>query len=166
MGISASTLIVTSDMSFAQPMQAILQRWGMAVSLANKYEELPAGGVDVVLLDIRQQEGIWFPLLSIIRRQIIEAEVILMNRPGNVLASILGMQAGANDEIISPFDTGILKDKISAVVQRRDKRKTKKSLSKRFEDTMTAITFAQAGEYEIAVDVLQEKNEQQRFPKL
>lgn len=159
MSISATTLIVSSDMNFVQPIQGLLQRWGVAVSLAKEYPDLPSGGVDVVLLDIRQEEGIWFPLLSIIRRQIIEAEIILMNRPNNILSSILGMQAGANDEIISPFDTGILKNKISAVVKRREKRNTKRPFMKRFDATMTAITFAQAGEYEIAVDALKEKGE-------
>jgi DNA-binding response OmpR family regulator len=159
MALSATALIVSLDPDFSQTMKNLLQRWGMAVEVAAEAADLPGNGVDVVLLDIRQQEGGGLTLLPTIRMRMAEAEIILVNRPDNIQPSITGMQAGADDEIISPFDTDSLKNKISAAIQYRRKRQGKRSLLKRFEDAMTAITFAQAGEYDTAVEVLNERKE-------
>lgn len=166
MAISATALIVSDDADFGQTMRNLLQRWGMIVELAAEAAYLPVGGVDVVLLDIRNQESGGLALLVTIRARMAEAGIILVNRPDNIQLSMAGMQAGADDEIISPFDTATLKKKISSAIQCRKKRKGKKrSLFKRFEDVMTAITFAQAGEYGDAVDLLNEPEENPSFHK-
>lgn len=161
MAISATVLIVSLDADFAQTMKLLLQRWGMAVELAREPADFPSITADIVLLDIRQQEGDGLALLPIIRMRMAEAEIILVNRPDNIQPSMAGMQAGADDEIISPFDTDSLKNKISAAIQyrRKRKRKGKRSLLKRFEEAMTVITFAQAGEFDTAVDLLNESEE-------
>lgn len=159
MAILATALIVSDDTGFAQTMKGLLQRWGLVVELAAEAEYLPAGGVDVVLLDIRKQESHGLALLATIRIRMVEAEIILVNRPDNIQLSMAGMQAGADDEIISPFDTATLKKKISAVIKCRKKRSGKRSLLKRFEEAMTVITFAQAGEFDTAVDLLNESEE-------
>ena len=159
MAISATALVVSDDTNFAQTMESLLQRWGMVVELAAEAVYLPADGVDVVLLDIRKQESNGLALLATIRRRMVDAEIILVNRPDNIQLSMAGMHAGADDEIISPFDTATLKKKISAAIQCRKKRRGKRSLFKRFEDAMTAITFAQAGEFDTAVDLLNESEE-------
>lgn len=159
MAIAATALIVSDDSDFAHTMKSLLQRWGMVVELTAEAVYLPAGGVDVVLLDIRKQENNGLALLATIRTRMADAGIILVNRPDNIQLSMAGMQAGADDEIISPFDTAILKNKISSAVQCRKKRRGKRSLLKRFEDAMAAITFAQAGEFDTAVDLLNESEE-------
>jgi DNA-binding response OmpR family regulator len=166
MAISATALIVSDDPDFAQTMKSLLQRWGMFVELVAESVYLPAGGVDVVLLDIRKREGEGLALLATIRSRMADAGIILVNRADNIQLSMAGMQAGADDEIISPFDTATLKKKISSALQCRKKRKRKKrSLFERFEDVMTAITFAQAGEFGDAVDLLNEPEEKTSFHK-
>ncbi len=159
MAISATALIVSDDTDLTQTMKSLLLRWGMVVELAAEAACLPDVGVDVVLLDIRRQDNNGLALLATIRARMADAEIILVNRPDNIQLSMAGMRAGADDEIISPFDTATLKNKISSALQCRKKRRGKGSLLKRFEDAMAAITFAQAGEFETAVDLLNESEE-------
>ncbi|MDO9041165.1 MAG: response regulator [Desulfocapsaceae bacterium] len=159
MAIAATALIVSDDTDFAHTMKSLLQRWGMVVELTAETVSFPVAGVDVVLVDIRKQEDDGLALLATIRTRMADAWIILVNRPDNIQLSMAGMQAGADDEIISPFDTAILKNKIFSAVQCRKKRRGKRSLLKRFEDAMAAITFAQAGEFDTAVDLLNESEE-------
>lgn len=159
MANSATALIVSDDTDFSQTMKGLLQRWGMVVELAAEAAFLPVGGVDVVLLDIRQQESNGLALLETIRGRMVDVGIILVNRPDNIQLSMAGMQAGADDEILSPFDTAVLKNKISSALECRKKRGGKWSLLKRFEDAMSAVTFAQAGEFDTAVDLLNELEE-------
>jgi DNA-binding NtrC family response regulator len=150
--MQATALIVSGDASFAETMKGLLQGWGVTVALSG--ESPPGIGTEIVLLDIRQasSEGA-HPLLAI-REKMPEAEVILINRSDNISLSIAGMQAGAADELIAPFDTNALKKSISAAIGRRKKQQGEKSLFRRFGDAMAAATFAQAGEFDTALSML------------
>lgn len=160
--MQATALIVSGDASFAETMQGLLQGWGMTVALSGESAPLPGLGTEIVLLDIRMasSEGA-HPLLAI-REKMPEAEVILINRPDNIPLSIAGMQAGATDELIAPFDTNSLKNSISAALGRRKKRQGKKSLFRRFGDAMAAATFAQAGEFGTALSLLDGEEGEER----
>jgi len=151
--MQTTALIVSNDAGFAETMLARLQDWGLTVALS-KGQGSPPPGAEIVLLDIRQtsNEGA-HPLLAI-KEKMPEAEVILINRPDNIPLSIAGMQAGAADELIAPFDTETLKNAISQAMRRRKKRQGKKTLLQRFGEAMTAATFAQAGEFDTALSLL------------
>ncbi|MFA6283214.1 MAG: hypothetical protein WC633_03665 [Desulfurivibrionaceae bacterium] len=163
--MQATALIVSGDASFAETMRALLQGWGMTVALSGESALLPGSGAEIVLLDIRQASSKGpHPLLAV-REKIPGAEVILINRPDNIPLSIAGMQAGATDELIAPFDTNSLKNSISAALGRRKKQQGKKSLFRRFGDAMAAATFAQAGEFDTALSLLTDKQgEEQKKP--
>lgn len=152
--MQTTALIVSSDAGFAETMRGLLQGWGMTVALSGESTPSPLPETEIVLLDIRQasNEGP-HPLLAI-KEKMPGAEVILINRPDNIPLSIAGMQAGAADELIAPFDTSTLKNTISAALRRRKKRQGKKSLFQRFGDAMAAATFAQAGEFDTALSML------------
>lgn len=158
--MQATALIVSNDAGFAKTMQTLLQGWGMTVALSE--ESAPQPGTEIVLLDIRQtgNEGP-HPLLAI-REKMPAAEIILINRPDNIPLSIAGMQAGAADELIAPFDTSTLKNSISAALARWKKRQGKKTLFQRFGDAMAAATFAQAGEFDTAIAMLDSEEEAPR----
>ncbi len=159
--MQATALIVSSDAGFAETMKALLQAWGMTVALSGESTPPPTG-TEIVLLDIRMasNEGM-HPLLAI-REKMPAAEIILINRPDNISLSIAGMQAGAADELIAPFDTSTLKNSISAALVRWKKRQGKKSLFQRFGDAMAAATFAQAGEFDTAIAMLDGEEETPR----
>ena len=154
--MQATALIVSNDAGFAETVQTRLQGWNLTVALSEGSANALSLGAEaeIVLLDIRQtsNEGP-HPLLAI-REKIPAAEIILINRPDNIPLSIAGMQAGAADELIAPFDTSTLKNTISAALRRRKKRQGKKSLFQRFGDAMAAATFAQAGEFDTALSML------------
>lgn len=160
--MQATAFIVSSDAGFAETMQGLLQGWGITVALSGESPPLPPLGTEIVLLDIRQAGSEALHPLLAIRENIPEVEVILINRPDNIPLSIAGMQAGAADELIAPFDTSVLKKSISAALGRRKKRQGKKSLFSRFGDAMAAVTFAQAGEFDTALSLLEGDAEAQR----
>lgn len=152
-------IIDTNDTTFAETLGRILNRLGF---LPQRFKDDP--GVDsterngdVVLLDIRELAGEVFGPLDSIKQRYPGIEVVLINKPDNIGASIAGMQAGAVDEIIAPFDTDSLKKKIAEVCKRRKTARTKKnkrSLLARFSDAMAAAAFAQAGSYDDAIEFL------------
>ncbi len=149
--MQATALIVSSDAGFAETMQALLQDWGMTVALS---KESTPPETEIVLLDIRQDNNVGLSLLQSIREKMPAAELILINRLDNIPLSIAGMQAGAADELIAPFDTTTLKNTISAALGRWKKRQGKKTLFQRFGEAMAAATFAQAGEFDTAIAIL------------
>jgi len=162
--MQATALIVSNDAGFAETVKARLQGWNLVVALSGgSTDPLPFGAeAEIVLLDIRQDNSDWLTLLVAIREKMPGAEVILINRPDNVPLSIAGMQAGAADELIAPFDTGTLHNTISAALRRRKKRQGKKSLFRRFGDAMAAATFAQAGEFDTALSMLDTEEDEDK----
>ncbi len=158
--MQATALIVSSDAGFAETMQARLQEWDLTVALSGGLAQPLPLGAEIVLLDIRQDNNEMLNFLLSIRERMPAAEVILINRPDNIPLSIAGMQAGAADELIAPFDTSTLKNTISAALGRWKKRQGKKSLLQRFGDAMAAATFAQAGEFDTALSMLDSDGEE------
>lgn len=156
---SPFVLIDSNDSVFAEKIAKTLDQWGFRhLQLGTDSEpELNATEGDVVLLDIRNLTDDAFGQVYSTRQQYAGVEVVLINRPDNVVASIAGMKAGAVDEVIVPFDTGALKRIINEVVARvhaARAKKVKKPLLTRFSEAMMAATFAQAGDYEGALDML------------
>ncbi|MFA7383810.1 MAG: hypothetical protein WC001_10200 [Desulfurivibrionaceae bacterium] len=164
--MQATALIVSSDESFAETMKARLQGWDLAVALSGGSATPMSIGPEaaIVLLDLRQANSEALELLLFIKKKMPAAEVILINRPDNIPMSIAGMQAGAADELIAPFDTSTLKNSISAALRRLKKRQGKKSLLRRFGDAMAAATFAQAGEFDTAIAMLDNEKDEQPPP--
>ena len=160
-------LIDTNDTTFAETLGKTLSQLGFLPRLIKNDTdaELEEQDGDVVLLDIRELAGEVFGLLNSIRQSYPDIEVVLINKPDNIGASIAGMKAGAVDEIIVPLDTGSLKKKLAEACKRRKAasvKKNKKSLLARFSDAMAAAAFAQAGSYDDAIDFLDGQSSQKK----
>lgn len=158
-----AVLIETRDNIFVQNLTRTLLQWGLGVfhkaddqdigSLTGKEE------IEVALLDIRNSTENTLGLLQSIRETLPDVEIILINSHDNIRASMVAMQAGANDEVLVPCDTGILKKKITDALKRRKKLLRKKSGMSFFtmlSESMSAATFAQAGEFDAAIDYMNE----------
>lgn len=161
--MTMAVLLETSDTLFAQNLTKMLQQWGLGVfhhgdgqgqcSLSEREQ------VEIILLDIRHASDNTAGQLLSIRENLPGAEIILINSHDNIRASMDAMQAGASDEIFVPCDTGILKEKITDALQRRKKlagKKKRLSFFRALGESMAAATFAQAGEFDAAIDYMKE----------
>lgn len=159
--------IATQDSSFGEVLSGKLTGWGLSVIHQDEYlYQTPAafseGNVDVLLLDIRQQGDKALSWLAALKNMLADLEVLIINKPGEINAAMEGMRIGASDELTAPFDTETLKTKVLDAVRRREKKmKAKKGgFMRMLQDSMAAATFAQAGEYETALDFLDSKREE------
>ena len=159
--MEAIIYVLTHDEVFAETLCLTIGQLGFSCATTKGGDDRFAIGhdeeADVVLLDIRQQHDEAINCLHSLKQTRPGIEVILINRPDSIRISMVAMQGGAGDELIAPFDTAALKKKIMAACSRHEKRlqkSTKRSLLNRFTDAMAAATFAQAGEFDTAVDLL------------
>jgi len=166
--------IVSSDQPFAALLCGKLRGWGLTTATGTEYPQeavqaAAAGEVDVVLLDIRQQAATMVSRLAAAMHGMTGLEVVLINTPEEINASMEGMRAGASDEVTTPLDAATLRKKIMAAIRRRQKAKKAASRKKRslwgmLEQTMNAATFAQAGEFDTAMEFLKGKDSKTKPP--
>jgi DNA-binding NtrC family response regulator len=157
----ARVRIVSPDAAFADSLGHRLYEWGLAVAIESDFRRVTAadggeGQDDLLLLDVRRCEDGLLGWLSSLKQAAPALEVILLNAPGQVAVSIAAMQAGASSELSAPFDLAALRRAVSVALRRRRKRldRARPSLLERFQQAMSAATFAQAGEFETAKDIL------------
>jgi DNA-binding NtrC family response regulator len=157
--------VVSPDPGFSGKGARRLQGWGASVAVDRDLARLtaPAPGAqpDVVLLDVRREDDALLGGLALLKRAQPGVEVILLNLPGQVGISIAAMRAGASSELPAPVDLAALHATVSASLRRRGKRlrARRPSLLERFQRAMTAATFAQAGEFETARELLDEEQD-------
>jgi len=151
----------TQDIYFDETLSSMLERWGLSVLRPAAGQptvpELQKRSVDVILLDIRQQGPNMINLLLDIKKALPDIEVIIINTADNIKNSMEAMRAGADDEIMAPFDSSELQKRINEACRRsriKLSKSRKRSLSEMFGNVMNAAVFAQAGEFETAIELL------------
>ncbi len=155
-------LVVSPDLAFSGKLGRWLRGWGASVAVegdAPRVAPSAAASADVVLLDVRHGDDALLAWLGALKRARPGVEVILLNAPGAVAISIAAMRAGASSELSAPLDVAALREAVGAALRRRGKRlgARRPSLLERFQRAMTAATFAQAGEFETARQLLDEE---------
>jgi DNA-binding NtrC family response regulator len=157
----ARVRIVSPDPAFADAIGRRLHGWGLSVAIESDFRRVaPAAAAaeqdDLVLLDVRRCEDGLLGWLSSLTEALPALEVVLLNLPGQVAVSIAAMRAGASDELSAPLDLAALRSAVSAALRRRKKRLdgARPSLLERFQRAMAAATFAQAGEFDTARELL------------
>jgi DNA-binding NtrC family response regulator len=157
----ARVRIVSPDSDFAEAVGRRLHGWGLSVAVESDFRRVapPAEGDeqdDLVLLDVRRCDDGLLGWLSALKQALPALEVVLLNLPGQVAISIAAMRAGASSELSAPFDLAALRRVVSDALRRRRKRLegARPSLLERFHRAMAAATFAQAGEFDTARELL------------
>ena len=116
-------LLVEDDEMIAESVSGALRRAGYAVDWANdgRAAELSLGnGVyDLVLLDLGLPKRDGIDVLNTYRRNGGAAPVIILTARDAVEERIRGLDAGADDYLIKPFDLDELAARIRALLRRR-----------------------------------------------
>jgi DNA-binding response OmpR family regulator len=117
-------LLVEDDDRVAAALSAVLDRHGFDVRHARSGAEaieamLPDGGpaFDCVLLDLGLPDQDGFEVCSRIRRRA-ATPVIMVTARADVRSRIHGLNLGADDYVVKPYDTGELLARIHAVSRR------------------------------------------------
>lgn len=159
--VTSTVLLVAEDSLFLQNLSGSLKRFKASIITAgSKHEALEVCSnceVDLALLDIRQKGSDAMQILARLKKNQPETEVILLSDPKNIALAMQGMQQGASDDIIVPFEIDSFRKKIKSALKRR-KARQQRNLINIFEDTMVAATFAQAGEHKTAQKIYEDGN--------
>ena len=86
--------------------------------LDNAREALATVAYELVLLDLNLPDGRGLDLLRELRRQGADAPVIILTAQDQIAARIEGLNSGADDYLVKPFDLSELSARIAAVARR------------------------------------------------
>jgi len=159
---TGTLLIVEIGSVFLNTLTSRLQSEPYRVVIAPRGKEAERAvrgrKVDVVLLGLDTLKRDGLTLLRRIKKARPFTEVILINTCEQLSLSIEGMKLGAFDDFLVPFDLDAMVRRIREAFARARSAKTRTGkLLRRYEDAMVAAAFAEAGEPDMAKDVLEER---------
>jgi two-component system OmpR family response regulator len=115
-------LVVEDDAKLARALQRGLQREGYAVDIADNGDEglsqANDNEYDVVVLDVMLPGRDGFSVCRAMRRNERWAPVLMLTARDQVSDRIRGLDAGADDYLVKPFDFGELLARLRALIRR------------------------------------------------
>lgn len=116
-------LLVEDDLPLAEALAGYLRGKAFAVdhaaSLRDARAALPVAAWDAVLLDLNLPDGDGMSLIPAVRRHSAETAILLLTARDQVSDRIRGLDAGADDYLVKPFDPDELMARLRAVERRR-----------------------------------------------
>lgn len=116
-------LLVEDDAAFAKAMHSFLLPKGFVVEHVGTLESakrmLPMAKWDAILLDWNLPDGQGLSLLPRVRKFAEKASVIMLTARDQITDRIRGLDAGADDFLVKPFDPDELMARLRAVERRR-----------------------------------------------
>ena len=122
---SVNLLLVEDDPMLGRAIAAGLKRHHVVEWLMRGDEALLwLGGqtVDAIILDIKLPDMTGFDILRELRRAQDGTPVLLLTALDSVAHRIQGLDAGADDYLVKPFDLGELEARLRALIRRRNGR--------------------------------------------
>ena len=115
--------------------------------------------IDVVVLGLIGLKEQGLSVLKTIKRTRPLTEVIMINDSANISLSIKGMKLGAFEDFYMPFELNTLIQAIEqAFLQKAENEREKKTLFQKYQDFMSAVTFAEMGEIDTDRQFLESKS--------
>jgi two-component system, OmpR family, response regulator len=115
-------LVVEDDMKLARALERGLQREGYAVDLAgtgdDALSQATANDYDAVVLDVMLPGRDGFSVCRTMRTNERWAPVLMLTARDQVTDRIRGLDAGADDYLVKPFDFGELLARLRALIRR------------------------------------------------
>lgn len=115
-------LMIEDNKPFANLMKAQLEKEKFVVDVAyqgNEGEELAfVNQYDAILLDLNLPDKQGIAILQFLRENGVNSPVIIVTARNEVTAKVKGLDLGADDYIIKPFETVELVSRIRAVIRR------------------------------------------------
>jgi len=133
-------LIADDDPGLRESLERTLTREGYRVILASDgnaaLERLQAGGVDLVLTDLKMPGLSGIELLRAVKAIAADVDVILLTAFGTVEEAVKAMKEGAYDFLTKPFQRAQLLRLIRQALERRDLIQQNRALQQRLDDLL------------------------------
>lgn len=115
-------LLIEDDLDLGRALQAALRIEGFTSEWHRRASDAPPvldnAGVDGVLLDLTLPDGSGFDLLAQWRGQASRVPILVITARSAVEDRLAGLDGGADDFVIKPFNTAELISRIRAVLRR------------------------------------------------
>ncbi|HMK56257.1 MAG TPA: response regulator transcription factor [Dissulfurispiraceae bacterium] len=120
--MSDKLLLIDDDPDILRVLKANLELHGFEVSTAETWEIgrsiLESSGIDLLLLDIMLPDGNGIDICRTIRTGRRSLPIILLTAKDKVSDKIIGLDVGADDYVVKPFETLELIARIKALLRR------------------------------------------------
>jgi two-component system, NtrC family, response regulator HydG len=134
----ATLLVADDDPGLRESLERTLTREGYRVVLASDgraaLERVQAGGVDLIVTDLRMPGLTGLELLRAAKAIMPDVDVILLTAFGTVEEAVQAMKDGAYDFLTKPFRREQLIKLVDKALERRDLIEQNKALKKQLED--------------------------------
>ena len=115
-------LTVEDDRSVRALIRAILEPEGHTLTEAPTCEDarklVRSGRFDAMILDVKLPDGNGYELLAELRKQGVDAPVLMLTSLDGTEEVIRGLDAGADDYLTKPFEPGVLAARVRALLRR------------------------------------------------
>jgi len=120
--MSHSILIIDDDTDILKVLKANLELHGFSVITAESWmigrDVLAASNQDLLLLDVMLPDGDGFDICRTIRKERPLLPIIMLTAKDKISDKIIGLDGGADDYVIKPFETLELIARIKACLRR------------------------------------------------
>jgi two-component system response regulator HydG len=138
MAETATLLVADDDPGLRESLERTLTREGYRVVLASDgraaLERVQAGGIDLIVTDLRMPGLTGLELLRAAKAIMPNVDVILLTAFGTVEEAVKAMKDGAYDFLTKPFRREQLIKLVEKALERRDLIEQNKALKKQLED--------------------------------
>lgn len=152
-GIGKKILIVDDDLNICELLRLYIEKDGFIAITANDgakaLEIFEREQPDLVMLDIMLPELDGWQVCREIRKTS-QCPIIMLTAKGEVFDKILGLELGADDYVVKPFEAKEVVARIRAVLRRTDKPEPKQSKDVKWDKLSINLT-----NYELKVDGIQ-----------
>ena len=140
---SGKILIVDDDRNICELLRLYIEKEGFETAIANDGKAalrmFDSVNPDLILLDIMLPELDGWQVCREIRKKS-QCPIIMLTAKGEVFDKVLGLELGADDYVVKPFETKEVIARINAVLRRMGKTETNQTQEVNFENLTINLT--------------------------